>query len=324
MARPYSEARKILRDADISSYKDDLDKFEAGTRAENMSASSQKSYLGYLKIFCAYCVIFRNGVSLMNVDISDIQAFIAYLMEVEQLRPNTVNSYLAAIRKMFAYLRGETLDKKRLPDLFVDTYLPRVPTADEVALMLKACSGILERLFLLILISTGVRFSEALVLKFSDLLRNEHLIHVGLSKSRMERRVPLNDNVIAELTKYCNESNANHPDHKLTPDDYIFFNENRDGHLNDSYLRKLFTGIQERAGLKDKHYTPHSCRHFFALQYYLQSNDLLLVKRLLGHKSLESTETYLVLAAAIEAQERYVNPLDVVLNSENAKNKQVR
>ena len=69
--------------------------------------------------------------------------------------------------------------------------------------------------------------------------------------------------------------------------------------------------VQKRAGLAEEHFTCHSLRHFFALQYYLQSHDILLIKRLLGHKSLAATEVYLVLAASIEVQNKYTNPGDI-------------
>ena len=69
------------------------------------------------------------------------------------------------------------------------------------------------------------------------------------------------------------------------------------------------------AGLSGHGYTPHSCRHYFALQIYLQKRDLLLVKELLGHKSLNATEVYLQLAAVpVMKQENYVNPLTLALS----------
>ena len=61
-----------------------------------------------------------------------------------------------------------------------------------------------------------------------------------------------------------------------------------------------------------EHFTPHSCRHFFALQVYLQKKDLILVKELLGHRSLNATEVYLRLAAAQGfVQDGYTNPLQL-------------
>jgi len=248
------------------------------------------------------------------VDIPVIHDFIEYLTETEHLRPNTVNAYLASIRKMFEYIRDETLSKKMLPDLTVDSYLPRVPSPTEVGRMIQACPDLLSKLFIVILVSTGLRISEAIALKFSDILTSEHQIHVSPSKSRRERLVPLNDTAIQLLKEYCLAYNSKHPYNKLKPTDYVFFNEDRTGPLKGDKMRRIFNKVQKLAGLEEKHFTPHGCRHFFALQYYLQSHDILLIKRLLGHKSLAATEIYLILAASIEAQERYVNPLDVAMN----------
>ena len=81
--------------------------------------------------------------------------------------------------------------------------------------------------------------------------------------------------------------------------------------MTKSQLRRIFMDVQRSAGLSDEHFTCHSMRHYFALQYYLQSHDILLIKRLLGHKSLAATEVYLVLAASIEVQDKYTNPVDI-------------
>ena len=83
---------------------------------------------------------------------------------------------------------------------------------------------------------------------------------------------------------------------------------------NANRLRSIFKRVRNAAGLAGSGYTPHSCRHYFALQIYLQKHDLLLVKCLLGHKSLNATEIYLRLAAtSVVRDEGYVNPLTKLL-----------
>lgn len=68
--------------------------------------------------------------------------------------------------------------------------------------------------------------------------------------------------------------------------------------------------LVQKAELSAFHFTPHSCRHYFALQVYLQKRNLILVKELLGHRSLNATEVYLRLAApTVFNDEGYINPL---------------
>ena len=156
--------------------------------------------------------------------------------------------------------------------------------------------------------------------EFKHILTAERQIHVSLSKSRMDRRVPLNPEVTTLLKDHCLSYNKKHPNNRLTPDDYVFFHPADKTPMTRYQLRKVFKQVQIKAGLEQEHFGCHSLRHFFALQYYLQSHDILLIKRLLGHKSLRATEVYLVLAASIEVQEKYTNPVDLVLSAARESN----
>ena len=224
---------------------------------------------------------------------------------------------------MFHVLRNEELNKRVLPDLIVDVYIPKVPSVEQIAMMLQASEsiGTLAYLLIMLLTATGVRFSEALRLRFSDVRKDTMQIYVSAqSKGRNDRLVPMPPDLLNVLTQYCREYNAAHQGNALTQNDYIFFNKDRTGPMKPYTLRKEFAKIQQTSGLASKGFTPHSCRHYMALQYYLQSHDILLIKRLLGHKSLAATEVYLVLAASIEAQMRYTRPLVMALNqAENSK-----
>ena len=136
--------------------------------------------------------------------------------------------------------------------------------------------------------------------------------------------MPLSENVVTLMTKYCREYNSSHPGNMLKPDDYIFFNEERNGHMSDYQMRRTFVNIQKRAGLEAERYRPHAMRHYFALQIYMQSHDLFLVRNLLRHRTLAATLKYLVMATSIDLQKQYKNPGDVVFSALNALNSDER
>ncbi len=309
--RIVSLERKRLKSTALDLYLQDINEFEKGLRSENLSPSTAKTYAGYLKLFCSWCILYRDSILFSDITLENIRDYISYLQNNLELRPNTINCYLASIRKMFQYVRKETLTKYVLPDLVVDIYMPKVPSVEQTGRMLSACHDSLSLILYVLLISTGLRFSEAVSLQFKHIHTAHRQIHVSNTKGHMDRMVPLIPEVIQLLTERCREYNGSHPNQKLTPEDYIFFSPETRKCMTKDQLRRVFMNIQKNAGLAEEHFTCHSMRHYFALQYYLQSHDILLIKRLLGHKSLAATEVYLVLAASIEVQDKYINPVDV-------------
>ena len=176
--------------------------------------------------------------------------------------------------------------------------------------MLAACTALLEEALLRLLFSTGIRLSEACALTFGDILRDRKQIYIRPGKGRSARYVPLEESTLRALEGYCRERCAlcraaclPVPD-KSSP---VFCFSDGIRPANVSLLRRVYKRVVEKAGLSG--FTPHSCRHFFALQIYLQQRDLLLVRNLLGHHTLAATEVYLAMAAPLLMMQGYTNPL---------------
>lgn len=315
-----SALRKQLVHADILDFSLDLDSFERSLKLENLRLSTRRNYLSYLRIFTAWLVLFCGAIPYAQVTVEHVKSFIEFLKGRLLLTPNTVNGYLAAIRKMFQYLRDEELSKRVIPDMAVDEHLPKVPSKEQVVRMVKACKDIRERLLICMLITTGIRLSELVSLKFSDIRTDMSVIYISAdAKGRADGYVPLSPYVVKLLTQLCREYNAAHPGASLRPDDYIFFRPERDCHESAYQVRKSFIEIQKRAGLEEAHIRPHAMRHYFALQVYLQTKDLFLVKSLLRHRTLAATLKYLVMASSMDAQKKYVNPGDAAFDEADLK-----
>lgn len=310
-----SQLRKQLVHTDIEAYSSDISSFERSMKLENLRESTLRSYLSYLRLFAAWLVLFCSSIPYVQVSVENVRSFVEFLKDKLLLAPNTVNGYLAAIRKMFHYLRDEELSKRVIPDLAVDQHMPRVPSKEQVVRMLKACKDTKERLLIGLLITTGMRLNELISLKFSDIRTEMSVIYISAdAKGRADGFAPLSKKILVLLTQYCKEYNALHPEHRLHPDDYIFFRPERDMHESAYQVRKAFIEIQKQAGLEDEHFRPHAMRHYFALQIYLQTNDLFLVKSLLRHRTLAATLKYLIMSISMDAQKKYENPGDSALD----------
>lgn len=308
------EKRKKLLKVDIQAYAGDIEEVTRAMSASNMRQSSVKGYTSYLRLFAAWLVLRCNSAGFREVTVEQLRDYIEFLTHDQCLAPDTINAYLAAIRKMYRVIRDEDLSKRVLPDLIVDIRVPVVPSVQDVARMLKACMKTIEQLLIALLITTGMRISEVRTVRFREIDKAHGQIFVPFSKGHIAGYVPLSPRVVELLTTYCNEYNAQNPGNRLSPEDYVFFNEDRSAPMSMYRLRSMYNAIQERAGLRDRHYTCHKLRHYFGLNLYLQSHDLVLVKSVLRHKSISATLVYVVLAASIDAQNRYRNPGDMAFD----------
>ena len=309
------ELRKQLIQVDTEEYSSDIAAFERSLNLEHLRKSTLRNYLSYLRIFTAWLILYCDAIPYVQVTVDHVRSFLEFLKDRLLLTPNTMNGYLAAVRKMYHYLRDEELSKRVIPDMVVDEHMPRVPGKAQVIRMVKACVTVRERLIMALLITTGIRLNELISLKFSDIRTDLSVIYISAeAKGRADGYVPLSKSVVVLLTQYCREYNAAHPGHPLRPDDYIFFRPERDSHESAYQARKTFIDIQKRAGLEEEHFRPHAMRHYFALQVYLQTKDLFLVKNLLRHRTLAATLKYLVMATGMDGQKMYTNPGDSVFD----------
>jgi len=308
-----TESRKLLKTVDISTYTPVLDTFEERLRQRNLAKSTIKNYVGYLTIFFAWCVAFLSSKAAILLDYDDFRAFFKFLEQDCRLMPRTINCYIATVKQFRYYIQKKDWNRYEIRFKKYDQTLPKVPSVEQAGMFVEACTTPLEFVLVMVLLSTGLRISEVCALTYGDIRRDSKQIYVRPGKGRSDRYVPLDDLVLEALEVYCKDINrirlkAGLP--KLRKDDPVFYFNDGIRPANKNFLTRVFGTVDSLAMQGKAHFTPHSCRHYFALQIYLQKYDLLLVKELLGHKSLNATEVYLRLAAALAVVvEDYTNPL---------------
>ncbi len=307
-----SDARKKLKTVDTTCYLAVIQTFSERLQYRNLKERTHQNYVSCLTIFFAWCVVFLTAKSADLLDYDDYRLFLGFL-DGEGLKPRTINVYIATLKQFRYYIQLKSWSKYEIPFRKYDQTLPCVPSIEQAAEILAACNTMLETVLVKLLFSTGVRISEACSLTFGDIHRDKKQIYVSPGKGRSDRYVPLDDSALIALEAYCRErynlcrkSGIPLPD-KSSP---VFCFKDGIKPANANLLRRIFKDVVKRAGLSSFHFTPHSCRHYFALQVYLQKKNLMLVKELLGHRTLNATEVYLRLAApAVFLDEGYTNPL---------------
>ena len=310
----YQDTRKKLKTIDISVYNPVITRFEDRLKLRNLTRGTLVNYLSCLKLFLAWCVLVLLSKPSDRLGYDDFRSFLQFL-QTGNLKPRTINVYIAMLKQFRYLVQGESWNCYEIQFMKYDQKLPKVPSCKQAMAIVRGSGmcGLRANLLVCLLLSTGIRISEACTLTYGDLCREKMLIHIRPGKSRSDRYVPLLPQILKLFEEYCRETiqtcqKAGVPG--PAKDSIIFRRDDGITPANSYCLRSDFAKALKNAIFVDEHFTPHSCRHFFALQIYLQKKDLILVKELLGHHSLNATEVYLRLAATQGlVQEGYTNPL---------------
>ncbi len=234
--------------------------------------------------------------SVSSIKEDDISAFLAILHR-RQLSPRSIARTLSAIRGFHRYLLGEEevahdptqiidspKQEKSLPDVLsiaeVDAILAQPNTSDRL--------GIRDRAMLETLYATGIRVSELVNLKQSNLAVDEGLILV-YGKGSKERLVPIGRSARQWIHEYQIQSRI----HLAAPGkslDYLFLNI-RGTKLTRDMIRKLVEKYAIAAGIGRKIH-PHTFRHSFATHLLEGGADLRAVQEMLGHADISTTQIY--------------------------------
>ena len=314
----YQDTRKQLKTVDISCYDKELATFQEKLKFRELAASTVKNYLSSLKIILAWVVMFLSSKPADRISYDDFRMFLDFLTS-GGLKPRSVNVYIATMKQFRYLIQDKDWNRYEIQFKKYDQNLPNVPSVEQARAITKGTKTLLEKLLVSVLLSTGIRISEACALTFGDIQRDKKLTYIRPGKGRSDRYVPLTNEVLIILEAYCREvmrcSRYSYPPVRITKESVIFRFYDYERPANPNFLRQVFSKVINRAFSGKEKFTPHCCRHFFALQVYLQKKDLILVKELLGHHSLNATEVYLKLAAAMGmAQDGYTNPLMLCLN----------
>lgn len=217
-------------------------------------------------------------------------------MHDEKKAPATVTRMITSLRRFHQFLRQERLTDHD-PMQHIDTpkkvqKLPSTLSLTEVERLIETPDttknlGIRDRAILEVMYATGMRVSELVGLKLSDLHLSLGLVQT-LGKGDKERIIPLGDYAIQWLERYLDEARpllvANHSE------THVFVNHHGTGLSRQGIWKNLKQLVRE-AGI-NKEVTPHTLRHSFATHLLENGADLRTVQELLGHADISTTQIY--------------------------------
>ena len=259
----------------------------------NLSPNTIEAYrndLAHLEAF-----MMRNNLKLENVTLEQLHTFAASLHEYG-ITPRSQARVLSGVRSFFRFLvldgvvesdPTELLEWPSLPE-----HLPVVLTLEEIdriedSIDLSKAEGARNRAIIEVLFSCGLRVSELVNMKLSDLYLEDRVLLVR-GKGNKERLVPVSNKAIADLKRWFFDRNLM----KIKPgeDDYVFLNR-RGAHLTRTMILIMVKRQAEEAGIK-KTISPHTFRHSFATALLQGGVDLRSIQAMLGHEKIDTTLVY--------------------------------
>ena len=236
----------------------------------------------------------QNVYGVSAVTETNLNAYVMFL-EREGRKPETVSRSIASMKAFFHFLEKERRIESdpawRLKAPKIEKTMPRILTTEEVTLLLEQPSGntpkeLRDKAMLELLYATGIRVSELISLKVSDLnLQMEYVICTDIHK---ERIIPFGNVAREALTRYMQDGR----DHLISQADCPWlFTNCTGGAMSRQGFWKLIKFYGKKAGIESE-ITPHTLRHSFAAHLISNGADLKSVQEMLGHSDISTTQIY--------------------------------
>lgn len=258
---------------------------------KNYSIHTLKNYEHDLNIFKD----FMKNKNINKIDYSDIRNYLSHLYELNHSKTSIARN-ISTLRSFFKFLYSEKIINDNPMILIsnpkLDKTLPKFLNYKEIDAILKIPNTLLptgkrDALILEMLYSTGLRVSELVNIKLSDINFHEQKIKI-LGKGNKERYVLFGTICLEKINDYL--KNGRPYLGKNITNDYLFLNK-RGKPITDRSIRNIINDVAKLASLK-MHISPHVIRHTFATHMLNEGADLKSVQELLGHENLSTTQIY--------------------------------
>ena len=261
---------------------------------KSLSENSVMAYERDLKKLRDYCTM--RGIDPLQASFDDLQAFVFDSFK-QITNARTQSRILSGVHSFYRFLvythkiEADPSELLEMPKL--NQYLPEVLTVEEInalvdAIDVSTAEGQRNRAIIEMLYGSGLRVSELVNLKLSDMYLDDGFMRV-LGKGSKQRLVPISDESKKQFLLWmeCRRASVIEQDGQ---GDYAFLN--RRGHqLTRVMIFTIIKRLCATAGIQ-KNISPHTLRHSFATHLLQNGADLRVIQQLLGHEDITTTEIY--------------------------------
>lgn len=262
----------------------------------SLSENTIEAYIHDVELIVRFFELDGRSVTPKDVTLEDLQSFLKWLNGVG-MGPHSQARIISGIKGFYKYLLLENVLNTNPTELLeapkLGRKLPDTLNLEEInriidVIDLSTPEGQRNKAMLETLYSCGLRVSELVNLKISDLYFNDGFIKV-VGKGNKERLVPIGSVAMKQINIYNNEIRCHVPVKKEF-EDVLFLNK-RGAKLTRVMIFTIIKRLAVLAGIK-KSISPHTFRHSFASHLIEGGADLRAVQEMLGHESITTTEIY--------------------------------
>ena len=260
----------------------------------NFSPETQKSYLNSVTGLAKY---YRRSPDVVSP--AEIQDYVIYLLSERKLAIGSCHTIITALRFFYSVTLGESRDRAPIPEIKNYRRLPEILSGEELEKLFAVVKNIKHRVILMTAYGAGLRSSEVVHLKVTDIHSDRMMIHVEKGKGMKDRYSLLSKRLLAELRNYWR---IKRPKLWLFPN---YKNEPLVRHMT----YRIYVDAKKKAGIKRKGGI-HTLRHCFATHLLEAGEDLRTIQLLMGHSSIRTTVRYLQVTS--KSLQGTKSPLDLL------------
>jgi len=223
--------------------------------------------------------------SPLDLSRDQLEEYLFYLRERDQPSMSSFKHLVYGLRTMFSMFKNEELYLS-LPTISQSKALPEVFSQQEIRRILKAPALLKHRVLFSVIYDCGLRISEVINLKITDVDFDRQQVHIRESKCKKDRYVPISSIVLRGLSLYFETSR---------PQVWLFNGKTRGQQISCQGIRYAFRAAIRKAEIK-KDVCIHTLRHTYATHLLEMGLDIMCVKKQLGHAELRTTLMYLHIA----------------------------
>ncbi len=262
-----------------------VEQLKAELRLRGLSPMTVRNYSFFVEKFLLHS---KKDSQVLTQD--DAKSYLSSLFEAKSR--NTIMLAAAALKFFYTEILKKDFTEVKIPKK--DKSLPEVLSKEEVKKLIEASDTQKSRLIISLLYSSGLRVSELVNLKVSEINLTEKTGWVRKGKGSKDRLFTLSAALADDLIAYL----------KDRQNIYLFSKEKP---LSTRNIQKIIKGTKNRAGIQKK-VTPHTLRHSFATHLLENGTDIRIIQTMLGHSSLNTTQVYTHVSS--EQIKKVQNPLD--------------
>ena len=250
-----------------------------------MRKLSAKTQIAYVRAVANFAKFLTRSPD--TADAEDLRRYQLHLVE-QGVSTTTINATITGLKLFFEVTLDRPEAMKKMRHIYEPRKLPEILSLEEVTRLLQAAGGLKYQAALGIAYGAGLRASEVVHLKVTDIDSERMLIRVELGKGKRDRHAMLSPRLLKILRAWWREGQTQH---KLLPGGWLFPGQNPVDPLSTRQLNRAFH-LACNAAQIDKRVSLHSLRHAFATHLLEQREDIRVIQVLLGHKKIENTARY--------------------------------